>query len=88
MTRGERVCTFIERYVLVPEGKHVGKPIKLMEFQRKFITDIYDNPKGTSRAYLSVARKNGKSALIAAIRALYTRLIWPAPTPMVCSFLP
>ena len=67
MTRGERVCTFIERYVLVPEGKHVGKPIKLMEFQRKFITDIYDNPKGTSRAYLSVARKNGKSALIAAI---------------------
>ena len=28
---------------------------------------IYDNPAGTSRAYLSVARKNGKSALIAAI---------------------
>jgi phage terminase large subunit-like protein len=28
---------------------------------------IYDNPKGTSRAYLSVARKNGKSALIAGI---------------------
>jgi phage terminase large subunit-like protein len=67
MTRGEKVCAFVERYVLVPEGKHVGKPIKLMEFQKKFITDIYDNPKGTSRAYLSVGRKNGKSALIAAI---------------------
>lgn len=67
MTRGEKVIAFIERYCLIPEGKLVGKPIKLMEFQRNFILDIYDNPKGTSRAYLSVARKNGKSALIAGI---------------------
>lgn len=67
MTRGEKVIAFIERYCLIPEGKLVGKPIKLMGFQRNFILDIYDNPKGTSRAYLSVARKNGKSALIAGI---------------------
>ena len=66
-TRGERVCDFITKYVLVPEGKHVGKPLKLMPFQRKFILEVYDNPKGTSRAYLSVARKNGKSALIGGI---------------------
>ena len=67
MTRGERVCKFIEVYCKVPEGAHVGKPMVLLEFQRKFILDIYDNPAGTSRAYLSIARKNGKSALIAAI---------------------
>jgi phage terminase large subunit-like protein len=67
MTRGEKVCAFIERYCMIPEGKLVSKRFKLMAFQRKFILDIYDNPKGTSRAYLSVARKNGKSALIAAI---------------------
>lgn len=67
MTRGERVCAFITQYVLVPEGKLVGQPMKLMDFQRRFILDVYDNPKGTSRAYLSVARKNGKSALIAGI---------------------
>lgn len=67
MTRGERVCAFIERYCLAPEGKSVGKPLRLMDFQRQFILDIYDNPHGTSRAYLSLARKNGKSALIAAI---------------------
>jgi len=67
VTRGEKVCAFIQRYCQVPEGKHVGKPLKLMAFQRQFILDIYDNPKGTSRAYLSVARKNGKSALIAGI---------------------
>ena len=38
-----------------------------MKFQKQFILDVYDNPHGTSRAYLSVARKNGKSALIAAV---------------------
>ena len=67
MTRGEKVCAFIERYCLVPEGKLVGKPLKLMKFQRDFIKGIYDNKHGTSPAYLSVARKNGKSALIAGI---------------------
>ena len=66
-TRGERVCDFITQLVLVPEGKLVGHPMKLMKFQRKFILDVYDNPKGTSRAYLSVGRKNGKSAIVAAI---------------------
>ena len=66
-TRGEKVCQFIERYCLIPEGAQVGQPMKQMPFQKKFILDIYDNPAGTSRAYLSVARKNGKSALIAAI---------------------
>lgn len=67
MTRGERVIAFIERYCRVPEGAHVGKPLRLMAFQREFIRALYDNPAGTSRAYLSIARKNGKSALIAAI---------------------
>ena len=73
--RGERVCDFIEQFCLVPEGKLVGQPIRLMPFQRKFIMDIYNNPKGTSRAYLSVARKNGKSALIAGI--LLAHLVGP-----------
>lgn len=41
--------------------------MRLAEFQRKFIYDVYDNPNGTSRAYLSIARKNAKTALIAAI---------------------
>lgn len=67
MTRGERICAFVERFCRVPEGKSVGQPLKLMAFQRQFILDIYDNPIGTSRAYLSVGRKNGKSALIAGI---------------------
>ena len=67
MTRGEKVCAFIEQYCLIREGVQVGQPIKLMKFQKQFILDVYDNPHGTSRAYLSVARKNGKLALIAAV---------------------
>lgn len=67
MTRGKKVVAFIEAFCLIPEGQYVGQPIKLLPFQKKFILDVYDNPAGTSRAYLSVARKNGKSALIAAI---------------------
>ena len=67
MTRGERVIAFIERYCRVPEGVHVGKPLVLAPFQRRFILDVYDNPHGTSRGYLSIARKNAKTATIACI---------------------
>lgn len=67
MTRGERVIAFIESYCLVPSGDHVGNPMRLEPFQKKFISEIYDNPYGTRRAYLSVARKNGKTGLIAGI---------------------
>ena len=58
---------FITRYCKVPEGKHVGQPLRLMEFQKRFVREIYDNPHGTSRAYLSISRKNGKSATIACL---------------------
>lgn len=67
MTRGEKVIAFIEEYCRVPEGKNVGERIVLDEFQRRFILAVYDNPHGTTRAYLSIARKNGKTALIAGI---------------------
>ena len=67
MTRAECVIQFIERYCVTPDGEHVGKPLLLAEFQRDFIRDIYDNPAGTRRGYLSIARKNGKTGLIAAL---------------------
>lgn len=75
MTRGERVIKFIEKYCRVPEGKHVGKPIVLDHFQKLFILAVYDNPDGTNTAILSIARKNGKTALIAAI--VLTHLVGP-----------
>ena len=67
MTRGEKVIRFIEQYCVVPEGKLVGRPMVLDAFQRKFILDVYDNKHQTRRAILSIARKNGKTGLIAGI---------------------
>ena len=65
MTRGGKVIAFIERYCVVPEGKLVGQPMRLEPFQKRFIKAVYDNPRGTRRGILSIARKNGKSGLIA-----------------------
>ena len=47
MTRGEKVIAFIERYCRVPEGAMVGQPLRLDEFQRRFVLEVYDNPAGT-----------------------------------------
>lgn len=65
MTRGEKVIAFIEQFCRVPEGVLLNQPVRLLDFQKRFILDVYDNPHGTSRAYLSIARKNSKTATIA-----------------------
>ena len=66
-TRGEKVVAFIESYCYVPEGDKIGQLIKLEPFQKRFVLEIYDNPYGTHSAYLSIARKNAKTATIACI---------------------
>ena len=71
-SRAERIISFIHTFCRVPEGALVGQPIKLAAFQQDFIRAIYDNVdehgnRLTRRAYLSIARKNAKSALIACI---------------------
>ncbi len=75
MTRAGKIIAFIERYCVTPEGADVGKPLVLADFQKQFIRDVYDNPHGTRRAILSVARKNGKSGLIAGL--LLAHLVGP-----------
>jgi len=68
--RAKAVIDFIER-LTVPSGTGQGKPFKLDAFQKLFIRDIYEPHIGANRAVrraiLSIARKNGKTALIAAI---------------------
>ncbi len=75
MTRAERIIAFIERHCLTPDGAQVGLPMRLAKFQKRFITEVYDNPAGTRRAILSVARKNGKTGLIAGL--LLAHLVGP-----------
>lgn len=66
-SRGDKVIRFIERFCPVPEGRLVGHPIRLDDFQKKFIFDVYDNPYKTRRGILSMARKNGKTATTAGL---------------------
>nr|WP_167954408.1 terminase TerL endonuclease subunit [Sphingomonas jejuensis] len=49
--------------------------MRLADFQKQFILDVYDNPAGTSEGILSIARKNGKTGLIAGI--LLAHLVGP-----------
>lgn len=55
----------------MPEGRDVGKPVVLRDWQRAEIRKIYDNPHGTRRAILSFGRKNGKTALSAFLLLLH-----------------
>lgn len=71
MTRAERNIAWIEAYCRVPEGRDVGKPVRLREWQKVELRRIYDNPAGTRRAILSFGRKNGKTALSAFILLLH-----------------
>lgn len=45
MTRAEKIISFIERYCVTPEGADVGKPLVLADFQKQFISDVYEDRK-------------------------------------------
>jgi phage terminase large subunit-like protein len=61
------VIEFVETVCFVPEGKFVGRPLKLMDWQKDILRLIYDNPAGTRRAIISMGRKNSKSTLSACL---------------------
>ena len=69
--RAQRIIAFVE-CLTVPSGEGQGGSFKLRPWQRRFIADVYGPlaPSGrrlVRRAVLSIARKNGKTALIAAL---------------------
>lgn len=63
LTRAGRNIAWIEEYCRIPEGRDVGKPVRLREWQKDEIRKIYDNPAGTRRAIVSWGRKNAKTTL-------------------------
>jgi phage terminase large subunit-like protein len=80
--RAQDVIDFIEK-LTIPSGIGQGKPFKLDEWERDFIRDIYEphrrRKRVVRRAILSVARKNGKTALIACIAL--ANLVGPEAIP-------
>lgn len=59
------VIAWIEKHCYIPEGRFVGKPVRLEEWQKAEIRKIYDNPHGTRRAIISWGRKNAKTTFAA-----------------------
>jgi phage terminase large subunit-like protein len=72
LTRGERNIQWIEAFCSIPEGKDVGKPVRLRPWQKADIKKIYDNPAGTRRGILSFGRKNAKTTEAAFLLLLHT----------------
>jgi phage terminase large subunit-like protein len=70
-SRGDRNIRWIEEHCRIPEGRDVGKPVRLRDWQKKEIRRIYDNPVGTRRAILSFGRKNAKTTLAAFLLLLH-----------------
>ena len=69
LTRGESNCAWIERHCRIPEGKFVGRPVKLTKKQKKWICRIYDTP--TRLFILSMGRKGAKTTFAAFLLLLH-----------------
>jgi phage terminase large subunit-like protein len=73
--RVQLIFDFIEN-LIVPSGEGEGQPFHLEDFQKKFVCDIYNpvnsnNERIVRTAILSIARKNGKTAIIAALTLVH-----------------
>lgn len=78
-----RIIRFIET-LTVPSGKGKGKPFHLRPWQKEFIRDVYgpitkEGHRLVRRAILSLARKNGKTALTATLCLVH--LVGPEAEP-------
>lgn len=83
--RADAVISFIEK-LTITIGADAGKPFKLRDWQKAFIRDVYEpfDPAQPAkrlvrRAVLSVARKNGKTELAAAL--VLVHLVGPESEP-------
>lgn len=75
LKRSTKIIRWIEEFCRIPEGRDVGKPVKLRAWQKREIQKIYDNPYGTRRAILSFGRKNAKTTMSAFL--LLVHLVGP-----------
>ena len=70
-TRAEINIGWCEKYLHIPEGKFVGRSLKMADYMQDDFRAIYDNPDGTRRAIISRGRKNAKTFEAAAILLLH-----------------
>ena len=61
--RAQRNIDWIEAHCYIPDGKDVGQPVRLREWQKKKIRGIYSSP--TRTVIISYGRKNAKTTFAA-----------------------
>jgi phage terminase large subunit-like protein len=69
-SEGPYVIEFIERHCRITKGKAAGQLVKLVEWQRDLVTDLFALSHGSRRyrrAYVQMPRKNGKTWLLACV---------------------
>ncbi|MGE0830213.1 MAG: terminase large subunit, partial [Hyphomonadaceae bacterium] len=82
--RSDRIIAFIE-LLKIPDGADAGRPFRLREWQKKIIRRIYDpidkrtRRRLVRRVLLTMARKNAKTTLIAAL--VLVHLVGPESGP-------
>ncbi len=70
-TEAQKKVDFLEQFCFHWQGAHAGEPLKLLDWERQVIRDVFGwkRPDGTRQyrtAFIEVPRKNGKSTLAAA----------------------
>lgn len=71
LSRADRAIQFVHAFCRVPEGKYVGQPLILDEFQQKFYRDLFDGNRRVRRAIWSMARKNAKTVSMATLLLVF-----------------
>src|SRR5690625_1694632 len=66
MPADEKVLAFLRTLPIV-SGLKAGETLELLDFQEQFVRAVYGNDRKVRLAALSVARGNGKSALLAGL---------------------
>lgn len=88
-TQGLEVIRWIEKHCCFTQAQWYGEPFKLLPWQKVLIAELFETDDAARRryrwAYISVAKKNGKTELMAAI-ALWFLIASGEPSPLVvCS---
>lgn len=71
LTKGEMVLRFAYDHLRFPEGSKAGEPLELDIFQQAFILAAFDAPHHVKKSILSMARRGGKTLVMAVICLAY-----------------
>lgn len=87
MTQGPRVVRWMEANLVHTNGEWIGKPFRLLPWQKRLIFELFEVEPETSLrryrwAYISVPKKNGKTELAAGL-GLYLLIGDWEPAPLI-----